>query len=36
MVLGNRRVNVAGDSTGIGTMKYDRWLTLKTTSKGIH
>jgi hypothetical protein len=33
MVLGNRRVNVAGDSTGIGTMKYERWLTLKTTGK---
>ena len=33
MVLGNRRVNIAGDSTGIGTMKYDRWLTLKTTGK---
>jgi hypothetical protein len=36
MVLGNMRVNVTGDLTGIGTMKYDRWLTLKTTSKGIH
>jgi len=33
ILFGNKTVNIAGDSTGIGTMKYDRWLTLKTTGK---
>jgi transposase len=31
---GNKRWNVAGDGTGIGTRKFQRWLDVRTRKKG--